>query len=87
MRRLVRTGCLGLVLAAMVVSVSPGFAQNAEQVKVVFDHVIPNAEGKSMVAVVVTYPPGAKSPAHHHAAVGIHLRSSVVRRHSQPGRR
>jgi quercetin dioxygenase-like cupin family protein len=38
-----------------------------EQVKLVFEHVIPNTEGKSMVAVVVTYPPGAKSPAHHHA--------------------
>jgi quercetin dioxygenase-like cupin family protein len=42
-------------------------AQNVEQVKPVFEHVIPNAEGKRMVAVVVTYPPGAKSPAHHHA--------------------
>jgi quercetin dioxygenase-like cupin family protein len=38
-----------------------------EQVKPVFEHIIPNAEGKSMVAVVVTYPPGAKSPSHHHA--------------------
>jgi quercetin dioxygenase-like cupin family protein len=36
-------------------------------VKRVFKHVIPNAEGKSMVAVVVSYPPGGKSPAHHHA--------------------
>nr|WP_267239377.1 cupin domain-containing protein [Paludibaculum fermentans] len=35
--------------------------------KSVFQHALPNAEGKSMVAVVVTYPPGAKSPAHHHA--------------------
>ena len=47
--------------------VSPGLAQNVEQVKPVFEHIIPNAEGKRMVAVVVTYPPGAKSPAHHHA--------------------
>jgi quercetin dioxygenase-like cupin family protein len=38
-----------------------------EQVKPAFKHAIPNIEGKSMVAVVVTYPPGAKSPAHHHA--------------------
>src|ERR1044071_1629523 len=42
-------------------------AQNVEQVKTVFEHVIPNIEGKSMVAVVVTYPPGGKSPAHYHA--------------------
>ena len=33
----------------------------------VFERVIPNTEGKSMVAVVVTYPPGGKSPAHRHA--------------------
>jgi quercetin dioxygenase-like cupin family protein len=36
-------------------------------VKPVFEHIIPNAEGKSMVAVLVTYPPGGKSPSHHHA--------------------
>jgi quercetin dioxygenase-like cupin family protein len=62
-----RTGCLGLVLAAIISGLSPGLAQNVEQVKPVFEHVIPNIEGKSMIAVVVTYAPGAKSPAHHHA--------------------
>ena len=62
-----RTASLGLVLTAIGLGVSPGFAQNVEQVKPVFEHVIPNAEGKRMVAVVVTYPPGAKSPAHRHA--------------------
>jgi quercetin dioxygenase-like cupin family protein len=38
-----------------------------EQLKPVFEHGLPNVNGKRMVAVVVTYPPGAKSPAHHHA--------------------
>lgn len=42
-------------------------AQEAEQVKVVFQHPLPNVDGKSMVAVVVSYPPGGKSPAHRHA--------------------
>jgi quercetin dioxygenase-like cupin family protein len=65
MRRTMRMGSLWLVLTAM--ALGTGFAQNVEQVKPVFDHVIPNTQGKSMVAVVVTYPPGAKSPAHHHA--------------------
>jgi quercetin dioxygenase-like cupin family protein len=55
------------VLAAIPFGALPGLAQNVEQVKPVFQHVLPNAEGKSMVAVVVTYPPGAKSAAHHHA--------------------
>jgi quercetin dioxygenase-like cupin family protein len=67
MRRAMRTGSLGLVLTAIALGASPGLAQNLEQVKVVFEHVIPNIEGKSLVAVVVTYPPGGKSPAHHHA--------------------
>ena len=62
-----RTGSLGLVLAAIALEGSPGLAQNVEQEKLVFEHVIPNIEGKSMVAVVVTYPPGGKSLAHHHA--------------------
>jgi quercetin dioxygenase-like cupin family protein len=67
MRRAMRTYSLWLVLTAVMLGVSPGLAQNVEQVKPVFEHVIPNTEGKSMVAVVVTYPPSAKSPAHHHA--------------------
>jgi quercetin dioxygenase-like cupin family protein len=58
---------LALLLIATVLGASSGLAQNAEQVKPVFEHVLPNAKGKRMVAVVVTYAPGAKSPAHHHA--------------------
>ena len=54
-------------MTAIALGVSLGLAQNVEQVKPVFEHVIPNVEGKSMVAVVVTYPPGGKSLAHHHA--------------------
>lgn len=67
MRRPKRMDCLWIVFATIALGVSPAVAQNVEQVKSVFEHVIPNIEGKSMVAVVVTYPPGAKSPAHHHA--------------------
>lgn len=67
MLRAIRTTSLCLVLAAIPFGALPGLAQNVEQVKPVFQHVLPNAEGKSMVAVVVTYPPGAKSAAHHHA--------------------
>ena len=66
MRRVIRTGSVWLALTATALGVSPGLAQNVERVKPVFEHVIPNIEGKSMVAVVVTYPPGGKSLAHHH---------------------
>lgn len=62
-----RTVFVKLALTAIAIGVTPGLAQNQEQVKPVFEHMIPNAQGKSMVAVIVSYPPGGKSPAHHHA--------------------
>jgi quercetin dioxygenase-like cupin family protein len=58
---------LALLLTTTALGAAPGLAQNVEQVKPAFEHVLPNVKGKRMVAVVVTYPPGAKSPAHHHA--------------------
>jgi len=67
MRTVMPKCCLRLILTAMAATVFPGVAQNVEQVKLAFDHAIPNADGKSMVAVVVTYPPGAKSLPHRHA--------------------
>jgi quercetin dioxygenase-like cupin family protein len=67
MRRAIRRSFLGLAFVATALGVSSGLAQNVEQVKPVLEHVIPNIEGKSMVAVVVTYAPGVKSPPHHHA--------------------
>jgi quercetin dioxygenase-like cupin family protein len=62
-----RMRSLAMVLITTALGASPGLAQNVEQVKPVFEHVLPNVKGKRMVAVVVTYAPGAKSPAHHHA--------------------
>jgi quercetin dioxygenase-like cupin family protein len=44
-----------------------GYAHESETVKPVFQHAIPNVPGKNLVAVVVNYPPGAKSPPHRHA--------------------
>ena len=82
LRRVMLTGSFGLVVTAIAPGVSPGLAQNVEQVKLVFEHVIPNNEGKSMVAVVVTYPPGGKSPAHHHALsafIYAHVLSGAIR--------
>jgi quercetin dioxygenase-like cupin family protein len=67
MRRVNQTVYLGSVLTAMALWIAPAQSQDSQQVKPVFEHVIPNVDGKSMVAVVVTYPPGGKSPSHHHA--------------------
>ena len=38
MRRVMRTGSLGLIVTAISLGVSPGLAQNVEQVKPVFEH-------------------------------------------------
>ena len=35
--------------------------------EVAFDHALPNIPGKSLVAIVVSYPPGGKSASHRHA--------------------
>jgi quercetin dioxygenase-like cupin family protein len=71
------------LLIALALWVSPGHAQdNMEHVKPVFERALPNVEGKRMVAVVVTYPPGGKSPAHHHAPsafIYAHVLSGTIR--------
>jgi quercetin dioxygenase-like cupin family protein len=54
---------LGFTLAAA----PAGYAQALEPVKLVYQGAIPNIPGKNLVAVVVNYPPGGKSPPHHHA--------------------
>jgi quercetin dioxygenase-like cupin family protein len=77
-----RIGCLGLVLAATALRGATGLAQSSEEVKVVFEHAISNVEGKRLVAVVVTYPPGGKSTAHHHAGsafIYAHVLSGTIR--------
>jgi quercetin dioxygenase-like cupin family protein len=80
MSRVTQAG-LRVALATTALGVSPVLAQTAEPVKPppakassfdfggknVFDHAIPNVEGKDMVAILVNYPPGGKSPPHHHA--------------------
>jgi quercetin dioxygenase-like cupin family protein len=80
MSSVMRAG-LRVALATTALGVSPVLAETVEPVKPppakassfdfggknVFDQAIPNAEGKSMVAILVNYPPGGKSPPHHHA--------------------
>ena len=57
---------------------SPAHAQS--QAKVARSEKLPNVPGKSVTAVVVTFPPGAKSPPHHHAgSVLVYVLSGEVR--------
>ena len=47
-----------------------------------FEHAIPNIPGKNLVSVVVDYPPGGRSEAHHHAKsafVYAHVLSGAIR--------
>ena len=51
-----------------MVRMHPGQASDVEEtVTTVFNHEIPNVQQRAMVALVVTYPPGGRSPVHHHA--------------------
>ena len=56
-----------IVIALAMVGGSTGYAHELETVKPVFQHALPSIPGKSLIAVVVNYPPGAKSLPHHHA--------------------
>jgi len=56
---------LAALAAITAVTAAPAMAQSTTNP--VFQHAIPNIPGKSLIAVVVSYTPGAKSSSHHHA--------------------
>jgi quercetin dioxygenase-like cupin family protein len=59
---------LMVMLAAMTAIPGAGLAQSPPgTVSPAFREAIPNIPGKSLIAAVVTYPPGGKTPPHHHA--------------------
>lgn len=73
---------IAVVSAATSLGSQPGQAEERESVKPVFEHALPNVPGKSLIAVVVSYAPGGKSPAHHHAGsafIYAHVLTGAVR--------
>jgi quercetin dioxygenase-like cupin family protein len=60
---------LGAACAALaLLAAAPAGAHDLhETVTPNFAHAIPNIPGKSLIAVIVDYPPGAASPPHRHA--------------------
>jgi quercetin dioxygenase-like cupin family protein len=59
-----------IVAGASLIAILSGAAATAQSggtVTPAFREAIPNIPGKSIIAVVVTYPPGGKTPPHHHA--------------------
>jgi quercetin dioxygenase-like cupin family protein len=58
--------CLATSLAVVAFAATTGSAPDAQVTPVLAQH-LPNVPGKTLTAVLVTYPPGGKSAAHHHA--------------------
>jgi quercetin dioxygenase-like cupin family protein len=76
------TSSIATALAAFALSGTDAHAHELEKVSTVFQHAIPNVAGKSLVAVVVTYPPGGKSVSHRHADsafIYAHVLSGAIR--------
>lgn len=56
------------LLAAIMLAMAATTGQTADgNVTPVLAQQLANVPGKTLTAVLVTYPPGGKSPAHHHA--------------------
>ena len=72
---------VALAIAGMVFT-GPAAAQEESAAPVLAEH-LPNVPGKTLTAIVVKYPPGGRSPAHHHAGSVFayvltgHIRSQV----------
>ena len=76
--------CAAFVLLAPALGPASAEAQDAPRSTATpaFKGAIPNIPGKSLIAVVVEYPPGGKSPSHHHAAsafIYAHVLAGAVR--------
>lgn len=75
-------GSIAAAFTAIALATAAGHAQELEEVKQAFEHTIPNIPGKSLVALVVSYPPGGKSPPHRHAGsafIYAHVLSGAIR--------
>ena len=76
------TSSIATALAGFALCGTDAHAHELEKVTTVFQHAIPNIAGKSLVAVVVTYPPGGKSVSHRHADsafIYAHVLSGAIR--------
>lgn len=79
----IRSGTLSLslaVLSGVVFAAAPPARAGDASVTPVRVQALPNAQGKELTAIVVTYPPGGTTPVHHHAgSVFAYVLSGAVR--------
>jgi quercetin dioxygenase-like cupin family protein len=65
---MIRTLVVAAYAALALATISPAFAHDVgDKVTPNFEQAIPNIPGKSLITVVVDYPPGAASAPHTHA--------------------
>jgi quercetin dioxygenase-like cupin family protein len=82
MRAVKLASSIAAICAAIALGAAAAQTPESEQVSTVFEHAIPNIPGKSLVALVVSYPPGGKSPSHFHAGsafIYAHVLSGAIR--------
>ncbi len=65
--RSIARGAMLAALAALSCLLSAEAAPPRETITPAFREVIPNIPGKSLIGIIVSYPPGGMTPAHHHA--------------------
>ena len=73
---------IAAVIAAIALGSTAARSHEQERVHTVFEHPISNIPGKSLVAVLVTYPPVGKSVSHRHAGsafIYAHVLSGAIR--------
>ena len=70
----------GTLVATIAMLASASGASLPEEVRPVFTALLPNVPGQRLTALLVTYPRGGQSPAHHHAgSVFAYVLSETVR--------
>ena len=82
MRTVKLTSSISAVFIAIALGMATGHAHEPDRVTAAFEHAIPNIPGKSLIALVVKYPPGGKTPSHRHAEsafIYAHVLSGAVR--------
>ena len=86
---MIRTSHFIAIVALGAAALLGGFAaadSNGVDVRPVYSGALPNVPGKALSAVLVTYAPGGKSSAHHHAgSVFAYVLSGEIRSEVTPG--